>query len=109
MIKKNKIPTLIAIVLLVVGVAAGVFLVNQRQLFGLGADPDISPQDIRVTNIDDISFSVSWITDKATIGYLEWGEGRDTSKTQSEEASEVSSIHYVTLRNLKSSTVYSFK
>jgi len=109
MIKKNKIPTLIAIVLLVVGVAAGVFLVNQRQLFGIGADPDVSPQDIRVTNVDDTSFAVSWITDRATIGYLEWGENKDTTQTQSEGVNEESTVHYITLRNLKPSTTYSFK
>ena len=105
---RKRIPTIIAIFILVIGTAAGIILVATTKQFKLGASPDIAPQDVRITNINSTSFTVSWITDKATIGYLEYGTtnslGQTTPATQT-----ATSIHWIQVTSLIPSTSYFFK
>src|SRR5258708_3096776 len=106
--RQSKIPTIIAILLLLGGVAAGVFLISTRQIFKLGASPDVAPQDVRISNIGSTSFTVSWITDKATIGYLEYGKSESLGQTTQAESTP-SSFHFVNVNSLSPSTSYFFK
>lgn len=105
---RSKIPTIIAIFILVIGVAAGVLLLQQQQIFKLGASPDITPKNTRVTNITDSSFTVSWTTDKQTVGYLKWGTNDKTQEVAHPESNLPSSTHYLNLRNLTPNTTYYF-
>ena len=97
--KIRKVPTIIAILVLIVGVAVGVVLVQTRQIFRLGASPDIAPQDIRVSNITDSSFTVSWVTDKETVG----------SVTPFSVTSGPSTVHWVKIENLDADKTYNYK
>jgi hypothetical protein len=108
--KKNKIPTLLGILLLVFGLAAGILLVQNRQIFKLGAAPQTSPKDIRITNITDVSFTVSWATDKETGGFILWGETENSlTKTELNEISEISDTHSVTVQGLSPDKTYFFE
>jgi hypothetical protein len=108
--KKNKIPTLLGIILLVFGLAAGILLVQNKQIFRLGATPQTSPKDIRITNITDVSFTVSWATDKETGGFILWGETENSlTKTELNEISEISDTHSATIQGLFSDKTYFFK
>ncbi len=109
-LKKRKIPTILGILVLIIGVAAGVFLVQSRQIFRLGASPETNPKDVRITNVSDSSFSVSWTTDKETQGFISWGENRSSlDKTAASTTSVSSNIHSVSLHGLSSATPYFFK
>src|SRR3989344_7707037 len=103
---RKKIPTLIGVVFLVAGVVAGVFLVQQREIFRLGASGENSPKDVRVSNITDSSFNVSWTTDRDTIGFVEWGETTDLGQLARAEDSKLKRIHSLTIRQLTPSTNY---
>ena len=84
--KKAKIPTIIGIILLIFGLATGVILVQNRQIFRLGAEGQNSPKDVRVSNIASSSLTVSWITDVQTTGFVKYGESSenlDKTKTES--------------------------
>ena len=108
--KKNKIPTLLGILLLVFGLAAGILLVQNKQIFKLGASPQTSPKDIRITNITDSSFTVSWATDKETGGFILWGETENSlTKTELNEISETSDTHSATIQGLSSDKSYFFE
>lgn len=111
MVKRHKIPTIIGLILLVLGVAAGVFLVQRAQPFSLRASPEQTPQQIRITNITDKSFSVSWITDQATLGFLSYGKSASLGGTANDEISSnnPSLIHHVTVSGLSPNTSYFFK
>ncbi|MCL4382873.1 fibronectin type III domain-containing protein [Patescibacteria group bacterium] len=108
--KKNKIPTIIGILLLAAGLGIGVFLVQGRQLFKLGATPETAPKDVRITNIKDSSFSVSWTTDKETSGFVKYGLSQASlAKTAVDELAETGFTHYVNIENLEDNTNYFFK
>lgn len=111
MIKRHKIPTIIGLILLLLGVAAGVFLVQRTQVFNLRASPEQTPQQIRVTNITDKSFSVSWITDQQTLGFLSYGKSASLGGTANDQVSpnNPSLVHHVTVSGLSPNTSYFFK
>ena len=107
---KAKIPTIIAIIVLISAVAAGVFFVQNQQIFRIGASPDVAPQDVRVTNITNTVFSVSWTTDKKTSGSVLVGDSTNniTTPAPAVDAAAVNT-HFVNVANLKSGTTYYFK
>lgn len=106
--RKSKIPTIIAIFTLVIGVAVGVFAVNQTQSFRLGASPETTPQDVQVSNIQDKTATITWRTDKAVVGSILWDETASVSKTASDGTS-LKTLHQVTLTGLSAGKRYYFK
>jgi hypothetical protein len=67
----KKLPTLIALLIILCGSVAGVWLVNNRQIFQPGASPtDLQPQNIKITNISQDSFTVSFTTKTVVFAYL---------------------------------------
>src|SRR4030066_991532 len=107
---KRKVPTVIGILVLIIGLAVGIYLLQSRNIFKLGAKGETLPKDVRMTNITDSSFSVSWTTDKETGGFVSWGEseGRMDS-VEEDELEENGFTHFVTIRGLSPTTTYYFK
>ncbi len=114
LLKNKKIPTILGITILLVGVIVGVFLVTTQGNFALGlkAGPTSTPRQVKFSNISDTSFTVSWITDTSVSGYVKYGEGK-TDQTLSDNRDQVAgstgqyTTHYVTIRSLKPQTSYS--
>lgn len=101
--KQVRVPTLLVLFLLITVITGGFFLSGRSSfnLTGNAASPDIIPQDIRISNISDSSFAVSWITVKKTPG---------TVKTENETFFDIRDLgsvpkeyktHYVELKNLQ--------
>lgn len=116
MIKEHRIPTIFALVFLIIGLGFGVFLVQQGNLFFLKASPDTTPSEIKITNLSDSSFTVSWLTVKEATGYVRFGEAASSlDQTALDDRDQVSGqtgsfyTHYITLKNLKPKTKYFFK
>ena len=109
--KKNKIPTILVIIILLVGIFAGVYYLNTKQIFRIGASATAQPKDVKISNISDNSATVSWTTDSQTSNFLAWGESEEaTSKIEQENATgEKLFTHYISLSGLKPSTNYFFK
>lgn len=93
-----RIPTFLGFFLLILGLGAGVFLVQNQTFFRLRAAPDITPSDVRITNITDHSFTVSWVTEKQTSGNLTIGS-----------KASLGFAHSITVDELTPATDYSFK
>lgn len=106
--KKSSIPTLLGIIILVIGVAVGVFLLQRQQQFRLGASQSETPIDVRVSNITDSSMTVSWYTDDPTIGYLEWGDSESLGKTTASDSQSLQRVHSINLENLEPNKTYYF-
>jgi len=106
----KKIPTIIAILILIIAVAAGVFFVQNQQIFRIGASPDAAPQDVRITNIKDTGFTVTWTTDKKTAGSVLVGESA-TNITTPVTALDTTAVntHFVSATTLKPGITYFFK
>jgi len=108
--KKEKIPTIIGLVILVIGIITGVFLIKSQQIFKLGASSEETPKDVRISNITDSSFTVSWTTDKETLGFVKWGKNANNlDKVENDTISEEGYIHSSTIRSLNAQTEYYFK
>lgn len=105
--KISHIPTFLGIFVLVFGTALGVFVVSQRQSFGLGAAGQNVPRDVKVTNITDSAFTVSWTTDKPVIGKLSWGDNSNVGRLTGDD--KLSHIHSATVTGLVASKTYYFK
>lgn len=111
MIKTSKIPTLLGIIILLIGTFAGVFFLNMNQVFQIGADVATTPKSVRIGNITNNSATVSWSTDKETTSFLNWGEsqGSITKIEKESETDEKFFNHAINLAGLKANTTYFFK
>lgn len=111
----KTIPTLLALILLAVTVFLGVFLIKRSQTFSLKANPQNTPREVKITNVSDTSFTVSWTTAASISGFLGFGETNQLGQSAEDDrdkgtgTKETYFSHYVTVQNLKASTKYYFK
>ena len=91
----NKIPTILGVLILIIGVVAGVFLVQKAQIFKIGANPESTPQDVRVTNVSNNSATISWVTDNETVAFVNWGDTDSLGETTQEDNSVAKQIHSI--------------
>ncbi len=89
-------------------------MAQRAQSLFLRAEPETTPAQIKITNITDTSFTVSWLTDKAAAGLLHFSENSNLDSTapdDRDQPGEASSFttHHVTVKNLKPKTIYYFK
>ena len=103
---KGKIPTIIVLVMLVIGIVVGVFLVRNRQIFRLGASGEITPKDVRVTNITESSLTVSWTTDNETSGAVSFGKNEMLGQTLLSEVEGQATLHSAVLTGLDPESSY---
>lgn len=114
--KRNiRIPTFLGLAVVFLGIVGGVFLLRSRTGFFSKAESEITPKQVRITNIAENSFSVSWVTDKKTQGHLLYGESKDFLTIANDDRDQLSGekgsfyTHHVTVRGLKPNTDYFFK
>ena len=115
--KIYRIPTILGLLVLLVGIGVGVVLVRQGPTWFIRAGPETTPKQVKITNITENTITVSWITDGETSGYVKYGTGEDLSSTAGDDRDELAgtgkigsySTHHVTLKNLKPVIAYSFK
>lgn len=101
-IKRSKIPTILGLVLLIAATFAGVFFINSRQIFRIGAGGESEPNDVRVSNITDSSLTISWTTDKESVGFIVWNKGAT-------QTGEKGYTQLVTLSGLEAGISYKYK
>lgn len=106
--KEKNIPTILGIILVVGLVAALVFL-RRSTVFRSGASSDQRPTDVKITNITDNSFVVSWTTSKKVIGAVELiEEGSKRPFFDIRSSAGVYSGHYVKVDGLGFGKQYEF-
>lgn len=110
----KRIPTLLAVLLLAIGVGVTSYLVQQRIIIFQNAAPPDTPQNIRITNITDTSFTLTYTTVASVIGTVTVSEG-DTTQTILDDRDEQSGVpkqymvHSISIKDLKPDTAYNFK
>lgn len=116
MIKEKRIPTIMALILLLLGVATSVIVVQKDSLLQGFANAQTSPEQVRVTNITEGGFTVSWITQaQAAGGFVVYGENEQTTQIAKDDRDQISGqtgifyTHHVSLKGLKPQTKYYFK
>lgn len=114
--RELRLPTIIGLLVVVAGLGTGLFVLRNPLRLSLSASGDEIPSEVRISNVADSSFTVSWITGKAVAGFVQYGEsGAEldlvVSDSRDQEKGDVGSYytHYVTVGGLKDGTKYSFK
>lgn len=108
--KIPRLPTILGVLILLAGVITGVFLINSKQIFKLSANIDATPKNVRLANITDSSFTVTWTTDIPSNGFIKWGKGEfSLSKVALEEGTDKSFVHSVNVMGADSNSNVLFK
>jgi len=109
--KERRIPTVLGIFLLTF-LIIGLAFTRKKQIFLSRADQQVAPLDVRVTNITDNSFTVSWTTSKETSGLVKLlaEDGERIFPDLRDKTGELSrfSTHYVEVVGLESNRNYRF-
>lgn len=108
MIKQHKLPTIVALLVLILGIVAGIYIIRQRQSLTSLANPEEAPKEVRITNITDKSFTVSWVTNTETTGFIAYGKSTSLGATTSPET-KPALVHHVSIPALTPETTYHFK
>lgn len=112
--KTIKIPTILGLVILIVGLIAGIFAVGRRQLqIGKASGRPAIPANVTISNVSDRSFTVSWITDQDAIGFVKITPKKSKTsikvaddRDKSGQAPIKSTTHYVNVESLSPLTEY---
>ncbi len=107
-----KIPTLLGISVITLGIVAGVFLTLRGQSFISKASPDKLPQNITLSNISDDSITISWQTSAPITSFVTLGINSPDDQTVLDDRDtnpKPHLVHYVTIKNLLPKTTYQYK
>ena len=114
--KEKRIPTIIALLILILGIMSGVFLIKNTPKLFAGAKPEIVPREVKITNVTEDGFTISWITDSQTTGFIQYGtNNKDFPFTAEDDRDQLSGnqgsffTHHVTVKGLTPSTNYFFR
>lgn len=114
----KHIPTLLGLLILAAGLIGGILVVNNTNTnsFLPRAAPESEPKDVKITNVSDTTFTVSWTTDTKTTGFIQYGTSNlsltSTAQDDRNQITGESSLHrthHVTVRSLRPNTSYFFK
>src|SRR3989338_2620637 len=115
-LSSKRIPTVLALILLVVGLVGGVVLVSKSQLLNIKAGPSAVPKNIKVANLGSTGFVVTWITDTPVIGLVKYSDNpaklslpAGDIRDQKSGNTTAYTTHYVEIVSLKPSTTYYFE
>lgn len=113
LITKFRIPTLLGLGIIFLGLASGLYLTLKEQIFLSQAAPNLTPQNITLTNITDDSAAISWQTNLPAASFITFGQNNPGDQTILDDRDTVTpqphATHYVTLKNLLPKTNYQFK
>ncbi len=110
----KRIPTLLGLFVILIGIVATTFLTNSSQLIQINASNSSQPKDVRITNVTDSSFTVSYSTDSPTSGSLNYGKDKSMGQSALDDRDQKSgnlgnySIHFITVKTLTPATKYYF-
>ena len=71
----------------------------------------ISARDVRITDVRDSSFVVSWVSENAEVGTVQWGVasgGLNNTSADVRGPTVSSTVHFVRITGLASATAYAF-
>jgi hypothetical protein len=113
--REITIPTILGLLVALGGLLSGLWLVQIQVRKSIQASTEETPQEVKVSNVADTSFTVSWVTTKAVSGFIQYGEGQSEQniivtddRDQQKGAVGDYFTHLITAKGLKPGTVYSF-
>lgn len=110
---QRKIPTLLGIAIIIAGIALTSFFTKRGVPFIGKASLSETPENIRITNITDSSFTISYTTASEVLGSITYGQSDKMENTAIDNEDKTTNvkprtIHTITVTNLSSKTTYFF-
>ncbi len=112
--KIHKIPTIIALLILLIGIGGGIYLIENFRNEPSKAKGNPQPLSVQITNLSDTSFSLIWITSEPSIGSIIYGNSTNSINNlvlddrDIEKSANAYLTHHVTVRNLNPQSDYFF-
>lgn len=110
----KRIPTLFGLLFILFGIIATTYLVKTGVIVIGRATPSNTPENIRITNIQDTSFTVSYTTSQNTTGTLSFGKDSTLPSVSIDDRDQDTgsvnfyTTHHITVKNLEQQTKYYF-
>ncbi len=110
---EKKIPTLIGLLIITIGIFGTSFLVRNLGPLSTRATPSEIPQEVKITNLSNNSLTISWTTQDEVAGsVLFWNEEKNQqlavdARDKSENAGSYKT-HFINLSALTPTTPYFF-
>jgi LPXTG-motif cell wall-anchored protein len=111
-----KIPTMVGLFVAIIGLVSGIWLVQEQVRKSIQAAGEETPHNVQISNISDTGFTVTWLTDTATSGYVQYGEGKTSldmvvtdDRDQQKGMVDKYMTHLVTIKGLQPNTEYRYK
>lgn len=121
-----RIPTLLGLTIILIGIISGVILALKEQIFVSKASQNISLQNITVSNITESEATISYQTSQSIPSFVTFGQTNpnkpwdyfpaenettvlDNIDSTGNMGPQARSMHYVTIRNLLPKTTYQYK
>lgn len=110
----KRIPTLLGLFVITLSLVATTILLNSNQILQSNASVSSQPKDVRITNVTDSSFTVSYTTDSQVSGSINYGKDINLGQSVLDDRDKPSgnlnnyNIHFITVKSLSASTKYYF-
>ncbi len=108
-----RIPTLLGLTVIALGIAAGILLSLKQQTFISQASPDLLPQNITVSNVSDTTATISWQTSSPSTSFIRFGQNSLDEQTVLDDRDQKNPkahlMHFVSLKNLSPKTIYEYR
>jgi len=113
---KKRIPTIVGLLVLLGALVSGLLFFGEGTgVFAPRATAETMPKNIRITNLSDTGFTVTFYTEKATSGFIKYGSEPSKLNSQvSDDRDQLSgsvgeyNLHHITVRGLSSASEYYF-
>mgnify|MGYP001572119232 FL=1 len=112
----KKIPTILAVLVLIGGLVGGIILVGRSQLLSIKAGPTAVPRNIKVVNLGSTGMTVTWTTDTPVVGLIKYSENpaklslpAGDVRDQKTGVTSAFTTHYVDVVGLKPDKTYYFE
>ncbi len=109
---EKRIPTLFGIIIIIGSIIATSTFLGKNTIFIGNASAAQTPHEIRITNITQTSFSVSYTTDQSVLGSISFGENKNMKSIAIDDRDQTTNIskpyqtHHITIKNLNPKTTY---
>lgn len=110
---KKQMPTLLGLALLIVGLVAAAILFSQGTgIFLPRATPETTPKNVRVSNITEDGFYITFLTDSEVPGFVRYGTKEGDYTQIGDERDQLSGqvgsyqLHQIRVKGLQAGTNY---
>ena len=101
----RRIPTILGVGLVLLGIVLTTIIVKVQTGFRSTASSSEVPQNVKITNLSDSSFTITYTTDADTTGSVGYGTSKQLGNTQLED-SDTGRVHSIIVQKLSPLTKY---